>query len=229
MASGASARRGGASGRRHGEWKSRALRTGATGIAPMTALLTGTTPQRRSHAPGRWSPTHRSQLLIGVVMAIAVLGGGLSLQMLAGHEVAGSIGKSQRTSFGTVSVQSVEVLNGLSEHDLGGGAHGVQGLVTSGRTSMAVAVRLSNTSDRPVRFAPEEFRLRAAGAKESVRASAGSLQPGVLLPGASIDGRLAFVIKPVRSDHFVEFDNEASQPVRIDVGPSDQPQPDHTH
>lgn len=175
-------------------------------------------------------PVIRTYWLFAVVVVLGVLGAAMSLQMLdAGDGAAGEVGGGQRTNFGTVSVLTVDVLNGINPHDLGGASHGVQGLVAAGKTQIAVSVRLSNTSDRDVAYSPEQFRLRSEGQKESVPASAGSLQPGHLSPGASIDARLAFVTKADGAEKFVEFTDGSDNPVQIAVGRSDGQATDHDH
>jgi hypothetical protein len=168
------------------------------------------------------SPTYRPYWRFAAVVVLGVLGAALSLQMWhAADGAAGRVGEGQRTSFGTVSVLTVDVLEGLDPHALGGASHGVQGLVAAGETQIAVSVRLSNSSDHAVDYSPKQFRLRAPGQPKPVPATAGSLQPGVLAPGASIDARLAFVTRADGSDQFVEFTDGDASPVRIDVGRTD--------
>ena len=155
--------------------------------------------------------------LFGVALAVDVVGG------TGAHDHTGpatdGIGLSQETSFGQVTVQDAEKLGGLTSKSVAGVTHGVQNLVTQDNAEVQVSILLTNLSDRSVAYSPGQFQLRVGRKAARVPARDTNVVPGTLLAGASIEGRVGFVVPRATSELVVEFaDPGSSRPIVIPLG-----------
>ena len=165
---------------------------------------------------------------VTAVIALSLLGAVLALNLAdarSGHihavtaPAAAGIGQAQKTSFGQVTVQGADKIGGLTSKSVGGVTHGVNGLVKTENAQVQVAVLLTNLSDTSVDYAPEQFQLRAGRKGTPISAQASTILPGNLAAGASIEGRLGFVVPRATGKLFVEYaDPRQAEPVVIPLG-----------
>jgi len=171
--------------------------------------------------------------VIGVVAgSIALAGAGAILaigMLIAGRggirdPPAYEVGRDAVTSFGTVAIQQVELLGGLSAQDLGGMTHGVQNLVPPDKVQLQLSILLTNSSPRPVLYAlTDQFRLVSETGDDAEQL------PGLAAPIGSLPGRsslsavLRFMAPRDSDDLFLEFrDPGEERPVRIHVVAGDR-------
>lgn len=189
-------------------------------------------------AVGRADPTAlRPAAALGAAVLVlatllACLGGLLALSSLTGGDgetpaspapVARrggwSIGDVVPTSFGVVSADHVEKTAGPTAKALSGVTHGISSLVTPDKTQVQVTVTVTNLRrTRTLAYSPLQFRL-SSGRARGVRPAGGTIRPGVLQPGASIQGRIAFVVPRDGRQLTLRFrDPSRETPILIDLG-----------
>src|SRR5207245_267320 len=138
---------------------------------------------------------HRQPLLalsaVAGGVSLATLGAVLSVGMLATRNSstpgapAYAVGRDAPTSFGSIAVQDVALVDGLSAADLGGMTHGIQRLVPEDQLEVQVSLLLTNSTARSVDYAfARRFRLVSAAGFEATLL-AGSADPDGSLPGHS--------------------------------------------
>ena len=100
------------------------------------------------------------------------------------------------TSFGIVAVEFVRSVDGVSHRALAGANHGVSGYVDPGQQQIQVAIALTNRRSKPMKYTVRDFQLRATikGKTTVLRATAGDLPDGRILPDAGIEGHLDFTL-----------------------------------
>jgi hypothetical protein len=126
---------------------------------------------------------------VAVVLAAAVLGGWRAMSLHAPVADASTVvvgGTSYR-------VTQVEQVSGLSDDDLAGMAHGIQGLVTNGRALVTVSLVVS-AGDTTTSFDASTLEVFEVGSSEPILAAGGTLAPGTLHAHASVEGALSFVV-----------------------------------
>lgn len=132
------------------------------------------------------------------------------------------------TSFGSLTVNGADILDGLTAQDLGGVVHGISGLVLSDKAQAQVSVTLRNTSDAVLPYSPELFRLREGATGQPI-APMGLAGEGVVPAGSSVDLLLDFVVTRSGDELFFEFQDLGSgKPVVVGIGPTDLAAPDDT-
>jgi len=195
---------------------------------------------------------HQPLLALSAVaggVSLATLGAVLSVGMLATRNSstpgapAYAVGRDAPTSFGSIAVQDIALVDGLSAAELGGMTHGIQRLVPQDQVEVQVSLLLSNATARSVDYAfARQFRLVSAAGFEATLL-AGSADPDGSLPGhSSLATVLRFMApRAVDDDLFLEFrDPGQARVVRIPVGTSVSPNnrappggvetiQDHTH
>jgi hypothetical protein len=149
-------------------------------------------------------------LFVALVVSGAVLGGMPARQVLGGVTDKGSrastpkrpfgVGDEIPTAFGTIAIEDFQVLKGLSDQSLGGGAHGVGDLVGSDGAGVQAAVRLINTSNKEVAYTPGQFRLvtRRKGATKTHDPVQGTMRAGTTGAGSHRRGSGVFHGAPRR-------------------------------
>ena len=126
------------------------------------------------------------------------------------------------TSFGTLTVNGADILNGLTAQDLGGVTHGISGLVLSDKAQAQVSVTLRNSSDAVLPYDPELFRLHEGEDGQPIAPMATPAGEGTVPAGSSIDLLLDFVVHRTGAELYFEFqDLGSSQPVVVRIGPTD--------
>ena len=198
------------------------------------AATSRTIDERRRRGSNAW-PVHaeRQWLLVALVAFLALNGIGIVYGgLLAARSAA--LQQGFETSFGTLHVTTTEVIGGLSPGDVGGMTHGLAGYVPAEQAELVVAVRIANTSDRPVRLEPDEFTLRRDGV-EPIKPAGGTLSSTVLEAGASLEARLSFVIPRDVKAGTLAFTEANGASGTIAVGPFDagaasfEPNAPHAH
>ncbi len=131
----------------------------------------------------------RTLVVVLAVVTATVLGGW--------RVVASAQGRPDPSSFTigavTYRVTHAEAVPGLSDEDLSGMGHGIQGLVSDDKAIIRVSLVLSSGSDSGG-YDPGALRLRVAGSPDLVAPVGGSLPPGHLRPQSTIEGAIAFVV-----------------------------------
>ena len=180
-----------------------------------------------------------SVIALGLAIAGAAYGSALALRILDPAAPAGSgahhINDPVPTSFGTVGVEFVRSIDGLSHRALNGASHGVSGLVDEDHGQIQTAVSLTNELDTPVQFRTGQFRLlvTANGKTQAQAAAGGDLPDTRILPHAGIQGHLSFVVPRAGARLRLEFtDPGSAAPIVIELGDAafgPQPQSTHSH
>jgi len=129
-------------------------------------------------------------VLVAALMLLATLFGGWRVVAMA----------QPRPDAGTFTVDVVsyrvaraEAVSGLSDQDLSGMAHGIQGLVSDDKAIIRVSLVLS-TGSASGSYDPGALRLSSAGEPALIAPVGGSLPPGQLRANAQIEGAIAFEV-----------------------------------
>jgi hypothetical protein len=191
-------------------------------------------------------PQSRRTTILAAVVAVVVglgvaWGSALAMQLAgpgggaAGGSGAHHINDPVPTSFGTVGVEFVRSVDGVSHRALSGASHGVSGLVDDAHAQIQTAVSLTNDLDKPVNFDTRQFRLliTAKGKTTTQTAATGDLPNTRILPHAAIQGHLSFVVPRSGSQLALEFtDPGTAKPILIQLGDAEfgpQPESSHSH
>ncbi|MCW2506817.1 MAG: hypothetical protein JWO79_5101 [Actinomycetia bacterium] len=188
-------------------------------------------------------PNLRILLVTLIAMAIAVVGVayGSALALTIVGPGAGQasgvhhINDPVPTSFGTVGVEFVRSVDGLTHRALSGATHGVSGLVDEDHAQIQTAVSLTNDLNKPIDFTTKQFRLlvTASGKTTAQAASSGDLPNTRVLPHAGIQGHLSFVVPRSGARLQLEFtDPGSAKPIVIELGNAAfgaQPDTGHSH
>jgi len=166
-----------------------------------------------------------------VVAVLALNGVDLAWRSVMGGRAAAAAGES-RTSFGSLAVTGVEALGGLTAADVSGMTHGLPGFVPADQQGVVVEVHLGNDGARKVRVEPGEFTLVIDG--KSSAPAGGTIASVVLQPGASLEGRLSFVVPRAAANATLRFDEGNGSVALLDLGlittgPAPSEDPLHTH
>ena len=169
-------------------------------------------------------------LILTMAAAVTLLGLALDLRPLmpassapstAGRNSHFTIGDDVPTSFGTVAVEFIRSVDGVTHRALAGASHGVSGLVSEGQEQIQVAVAVTNRGNRPLAYTVRQFHLRATikGRTTVLTATAGDLPDGRILPDAGIEGHLDFTVPAADAVLSLTFsDPGRSAPVVIELG-----------
>ena len=136
------------------------------------------------------SGIRRPQVLLTVLLAVLTGVGGWHVALRAATQLAGP---TLQVGAATYEVTHVERVTGLAEADLGGMAHGVQGMVRDDQTLVRVSVIVSAGS-RGASYDPQVLRLHSSSSAAELVAVGGSLLPGRLLPHGHVEGSLSYVV-----------------------------------
>jgi hypothetical protein len=174
-------------------------------------------------------------LYLGCVLALGVGGGLLGIRLLqagGAHAHAPSttgppgLGVPAATSFGSVEVESVDQIRGLTPQALSGVTHGIHSLVQASQMQVQLLLALRNAHGAPVAYDPADFRLslvRGGKAKTKTYESVTtSVRAGTLLPGSELETTVGFVIprfNPKGTRLSLEFREAGRSPVALDLGP----------
>jgi hypothetical protein len=156
--------------------------------------------------------------LAGAVVSAGMLldsgdGGGGTASVRAGSP---RVGDEVPISYGVIAVEHVEQTEGLSPQDLAGQTHGIQNLVEQGAKQVQAAITLTNTSNVPVDYSIDQFRIRAGG--KLLPPMASSITDGRLQPSAAIDLRINFAVPANGSRLALQFRDAGGDDVLIALG-----------
>jgi hypothetical protein len=172
------------------------------------------TGQRRP-APASAPAERLSALLVGVVVALAGAGAVLGVLLLTQGQQSGSAaGSVLRTSAGTLEVGALSVSSRHDPKDMIGMPAGHD---DAGSATVMVPVTLSNTTEEPVTYSPEQFRLVAGDTQVAPGAVAGATTR-TLRPHAAITLRLTFTA-PTTDSSRLRYSPATGDPVVADLGP----------
>jgi hypothetical protein len=137
-----------------------------------------------SHA---WSPG----MVIGALLlvAVSIVAGWSALSSAAARPGAHSL----RVGGATYTVTHVEQVAGLSEADLAGMSHGIQGLVGVDQTLIRVSVTVS-TGGSAATYDPRTLEVFSLPSDAALAPLGGSLSGGRLRAHSRIDGSLSYVV-----------------------------------
>jgi hypothetical protein len=166
-----------------------------------------------------------ASVVVALALVLALAGAVLSARLVTAptavafdqhgahqHGAAGSV----RASFGSLAVADVQTLPGLTARAVAGVTH-FPSYVPETAMQVRVVVVLTNALDGPVRYDPQQFRLRAGS--RTTRASGGSTLATAVEPRASLEARLEFVVPRGGSRLRLEFrDPGRLRPIVIDLG-----------
>ena len=170
-------------------------------------------------------------LYLCCVLALAVGGGLLGVRLLQTsaatthvHTGPSGLGVPAPTSFGSVEVESVEQIRGLTPKALSGMTHGIQSLVKADRMQVQLVLALRNSHGQTVAYDPADFALRLAGARkaQTFTSVSTSVRAGRLAPRSAMETTVGFVIprfNPKGTRLSLEFRESGRRPLNLDLGP----------
>jgi hypothetical protein len=135
--------------------------------------------------------SRRAVLLGGVLLIVAVFGGWRAAAALTSgqHDP-----RALHVGGATFTVTHVEQVAGISDAELGGMSHNIQGLVTDKELLVRVSVTVSAGS-APTTFNPAVLRIYTGGSGGAIAPSGGSFAGGKLAAHGRIEGSLSYVVK----------------------------------
>jgi hypothetical protein len=197
---------------------------------PMTAA-----PVSRPAAggEGRSAPVALVALIV-VVAAFSLYGAELAFGVLRAGPAAApapAVGAPLATSFGSLTVEHAQTIDGLTSRDMWNGmTHGIQSLVQPDEAQIAVAVYLANESGGAVPVDPGQFRLIVDGRSEPAAPTGTTVLPLRLMPGSGVRGTLVFVVPLGAARTSVTYLDPAGPPITVPVGVlGEAPPPDPGH
>ena len=129
-------------------------------------------------------------VLVAVLVLLAAVAGGWRVVAMA---QPGPDAAAFTVDVVSYRVSHAEAVSGLSDQDLSGMGHGIQGLVSEDKAIIRVSLVLS-TGSAPGSYDPGALRLSIAGEPTLLAPVGGSLPPGQLRANAQIEGGIAFVV-----------------------------------
>jgi hypothetical protein len=202
----------------------------------MTELI-GRQRSPRRRAAGSSEYTSRTQrwtrlaaaLLVVAVVALAVAGTWRAIVTLASASVHGehsghvALGEVSPTAFGAMTVETIDIIDGLTDEDVGGMTHGIQGFVPAELAQVEIAVRLENTGGDAVRVDPAQFALAVVGSPDAGSPTGSTARPMSLPAGAGVDVSLTFVVPRAGGEMNLHYtDPVTTSQIDIPVGRVDQ-------
>jgi len=190
-------------------------------------------PTKGAAAAGEAARLRPAALLyLCCVVALAVGGGLLGIRLLqAGAEPAtvhlgpSGIGVPAPTSFGSVEVESVQQVRGLTPKQLAGMTHGIQSLVKADKLQVQLVLALHNAHGTTAPYDPEQFAIRLVrpnGKATSYPGQTTSVRAGTLAARASMETTLGFVVPrfPPKGTRLSLLVHEPGRsPINLDLGP----------
>lgn len=157
--------------------------------------------------------------LILVTALLALYGAELAAGALRSRGQVPAVGIRLDTSFGSVTVEHAQTIDGLPSGDMSNEmTHGIQDLVQPGEAQVAVAVYLRNDGDRPTPIDAGQFRLLIEGRADPAPPTGGTVLPTRLQPGSGVRGTLVFVVPLDGNRTSVLFQDPGGGEVAIPIG-----------
>lgn len=156
--------------------------------------------------------------LYGAELAVGAFGVGAS------QPGAPAVGESIPTSFGSITVETVQTIDGLTSKDMWSGmTHGIQSLVQADEAQVAVAVYLANDGARAVPVDAGQLRVVVEGRAEEVVPTGTTILPLLLQPGSGVRGTFTFVVPLGGANASIVYLDPGGPPVTLLLGRLDQP------
>ena len=190
-------------------------------------MVSTMTPRRTRHRANRVVVA-----LVVVELFAAVLGG---WRFVASHASASQT--ALHVGDATFTVIQTERVSGLSNADLSGMSHGIQGLVKDDETLVRVSVTVS-ADGSATGYDPSRLLVYTSGSAVGAPPLGGSLVPGRLRAGGSIEGTLSYVVPRSAAQIAMGTDSDGSRialvpieasPVQLENAPADADGEDHPH
>ena len=182
--------------------------------------------------PTRYRPNRLVVALIAVELFAVVLGG---WRVVASHASAPQTALHVGDAMFTV-IQTEQV-SGLTNADLSGMSHGIQGLVKDDETLVRVSVTVS-ADGSATDYDPSRLLVYTSGSAVGEPPVGGSLAPGRLSAGGSIEGSLSYVVPRAAAQITLGTGPDSPRialvlieaaPVQLEGTPSDADGEDHPH
>jgi hypothetical protein len=138
------------------------------------------------------------------------------------HDAGPAVGASMATSYGTITVEHIETIDGLTAQELGGMSHGIADLVETDEAQILVSVLAVNGSDDPVFVEPGQFALFVEGSTEALVPTSSTIKPLTLQPGASVEASVIFVAPLSGAEISVGYSDPGGSVLVIPAGGLDQ-------
>lgn len=187
--------------------------------------------------PARGSP--RSLLAaVALVGALALAGGALGIAALTASDdgadrSTSAVGEPIATSYGSITVEHVATLGGLTSQELGGMTHGIQNLVLSDKAQVEVSVLIVNRGDERIHVEPSQFSLTIDGSTDPDALIGSTIRPLALEAGTGVEATLTFVVPHAAARLSVGYSDPGGALITIPVGELDQgpatQEDGHTH
>jgi hypothetical protein len=158
--------------------------------------------------------------LVGAFLAAGMFGWfGAGTRGGANHSGPFGLAQDVRTSFGVVTIESVDKSTGLTTRQLAGVNHGIQNLVSPDQVQLDVLVSITNELDTPAAYSPDQFILIADNSDTPIQATSATFHDGTLQAHAQIEGKLSFVVSLGARKLLLRYTDPAQpQPILFDLG-----------
>jgi hypothetical protein len=151
-------------------------------------------------------------ILVAAAVLLALVGSVLSaLVLIQGVDEdtrrasAATVGQPVNTSFGSLTLEYVEHIAGLSDEDMGGAMPGMSGMVHAGSEQVVAYFTYRNTTRRPLDPTPDRFRLISDTSDTPVFGAGEPQGTGVVQPGSVLQTSVRFVIPADEANLWLEF------------------------
>jgi hypothetical protein len=169
-------------------------------------------------------------VLVAATLLLAIIGSVLSAFVLVQgvdedtrRASAASVGQPVNTSFGSLTLDYVEHIPGLSDEDMGGAMPGMSGMVHAGSEQVVAYITYRNTLRRPLDPAPENFRLISDSSDSPVWGTGEPQGTGVVQPGSILQTSVRFVIPADEAHLWLEYrDPTSGSAQRFSLGTAQQ-------
>lgn len=160
-------------------------------MSPATTISATTGPIHLPPHAARGTAS-RTMVVLALLLVAATTYGGVRVATGAARAPVGEDFPTLAVGHATFRITHVERVDGLTNADLSGMGHGIQGLVLDDSTMIRVSVTVSAGSD-PTAFDASRLRLLRRGMPTQAPLG-GSVGRGTLRPRASVEGAVAFVV-----------------------------------
>jgi hypothetical protein len=170
-------------------------------------------------------------LYLCCVAAFAVGGLLLGIRLLQTSPTATSVhlgpsglGVPASTSFGSVEVESVQQIRGLTPKALSGVTHGIHSLVKADQMQVQLVLALRNARGSTVDYDPSQFVMRLtrpSGKSKTYQSGSTSVRAGRLAARSSMETTIGFVIprfNPKGTRISLELRERGRTPLTLDLG-----------
>jgi hypothetical protein len=180
-------------------------------------------------------------ILVATTLLLALTGSALSAFVLVQgvdedtrRASAAQVGQPVDTSFGTLTVDYVEHIPGLTDQDMGGAMPGMSGMVHAGSEQVVAYITYRNNLRRPLDAAPERFRLLSDTSDSPVWGTGEPQGTSAVQPGSILQTRVGFVIPADEAHLWLDYrDPTGGSAHRFSLGTAQQAsadgRSDHTH